>query len=330
MLENIISLNTEQTADLAHRHRWTSTMLHGYGMKCRLHDSRSAACKIRQRQLGEFLVLDLDMAHQAVSPTLQENACWNGEHLFLKMIKRGSVSIEQNGSTRTFGQQSVLAVDPLHAYAEYFGERSSVTVLRLPKQALRDRGLPYSFHDVHFGDLSSPDVLAVRDFVLLLALQRGAISSELGKRMSDLCLDLLDVIFNEGSKSGPRRTSAITLVLRAKQVIRRFARNPDLDMSWIAREMNISPNYLTRAFRTTGQTPMRYLMSLRLELASQMLTETNRQVKEIAFGCGFVSTSHFCHVFKREFGMSPLDFASQRPAVSPNETGGLQPQSEDR
>jgi AraC-like DNA-binding protein len=322
MFENIISLSKKQTTDPARRHRWTSTMLHRYGMKCRLHDSLSADCSIQERPLGDFLILELDMGHQAVAPTLREDACWSGDHLFLKMVKRGSISIEQNGNTRTFGEQSVLAVDPLHAYAEYFGEQSSVTVLRLPKQALRDRGLPYSFHDVHVGDARSPDLMAVRDFVLSLARQHGAISSDLGKRMSDLCLDFMDVVFNEGSKSGRRRTSATTLVLRAKQVIRRLARNPNLDMSWIARELNVSPNYLTRAFRTTGQTPMRYLMSLRLDLASQMLTEMNRQVKEIAFTCGFVSTSHFCTVFKREFGMSPLEFAlAQQPAVSPDGKG---------
>jgi AraC-like DNA-binding protein len=287
-------------------------MLHNYGMKCRLHDSRSADCRIRERQLGSFLILDTEMAHQAVSPILRENACWNGDHLFLKVIERGSISIEQNGSTQTFSQRSVLAVDPLYAYAEHFDEPSSVTVLRLPKQALRDRGLPYSFRDVHTGDSSSPDIQAVCDFLLLLARQDGAISDSLSRLMSDQCLDFMDIVFNEGSKSGRKRTSATTLVLRAKQVMRRLARNPDLDVSSIARELNVSPNYLTRAFRASSQTPMRYLMSLRLDLASKLLTERNLQVKEVAFSCGFVSTSHFCNVFKREFGMSPLEFASTR------------------
>ncbi len=288
-------------------------------MKCRLPDSRLADCRIQQWHLGEVLVLDLEMADQAVSPVLQESACWNGDHLFVKVVRRGTIAIEQNGSTRTFGQRSVLTVDPLYAYAEHFGEQSSVTVLRLPKQALRDRGMPYSFRDVHAGDSSSPDVLAICDFFLLLAQHCGSMSDGVGRRMSDQCVDSLDVVFNEGSKSGRKRSSATTLALRAKQVIRRLARNPDLDVSRIARELNVSPNYLTRAFRTIGETPMRYLMSLRLDLASRLLTERSLQVKEIAFSCGFVSTSHFCNVFKREFGMSPLEFASTRqPARSAN------------
>jgi AraC-like DNA-binding protein len=318
--EHITSLRGDLRTDPVHRHVWTSTLLHRYGMRSRLRDCHSADCNIWESQLGDFQILDIDIVQQAVSPVLKEDACWNGDHLFLKIITRGSISIEQNGSTRTFSQQNVLAVDPLHAYDERFGEQSSLTVMRLPKQALRDRGLPHSFYDVHAGDSSSPDVLAVCESILLRARQSGAISNELGRRMADHCLDLLDVVFKEGSKSGHRRTSATILVLRAKQVIKRLAPNPDLDVSWIARELNVSPNYLTRAFRTTGETPMRYLMSLRLDFASQLLSEANLRVKEIAFRCGFVSSSHFCSVFKRKFEMSPMEFALiKQAAASPDQ-----------
>jgi AraC-like DNA-binding protein len=320
VFEHITSLRGDQRINPAKRHEWTSTFLHRYGMRTQLRDCHSADCEVYESQLGEFLILDVDIVHQAVSPVLKENACWNGDHLFLKVITRGAISIEQNGNTRPFGPQSVLVVDPLHTYYEHFGEQSSFTVLRIPKQALRDRGLPYNFRDVHAGDLSSPDVVIVSECLLLIARQCRAISNELGKRMTEQCLDLLDVVFKEGSKSGRRRTSATTLVLRAKQVIKRLARNPDLDVSWVARELNVSPNYLTRAFRTTGETPMRYLMSLRLEFASQLLREGDHRVKEVAFSCGFVNTSHFCSVFKREFGMSPLEFALATQAdTSPDE-----------
>jgi AraC-like DNA-binding protein len=312
----ITSLSGDQRIDPVHKNRWTSTLLNRYGMRSNLHDSRSADCQVRDGQLGELLILDVNMAHQLVSPVLKEDACWNGDHLFLKVVTRGSILIEQNGSSRTFGQRAVLAVDPLHGYSEIFGEQSSFTVLRIPKVALRDRGMPHTFRDVHVGDASSPDVRAVCDFILLLARQHGAISNDLGRRMTDQCLDVLDVVFAEEAKSGRRRTNAITLVLRAKQVIGRLARNPDLDVSWMARELNVSPNYLTRVFRTSGQTPMRYLMSLRLDLASKLLVEGNLRVKEIAFSCGFVSSSHFCSVFRQEFGMSPLEFASIKRSES--------------
>jgi AraC-like DNA-binding protein len=57
---------------------------------------------------------------------------------------------------------------------------------------------------------------------------------------------------------------------------------------------------------------MRYLTSVRLGLATRLLVEPNAKVKEVAFQSGFASSSHFCSVFKREFDMSPLEFASTR------------------
>lgn len=320
MPDGTTRLSGHEALDPVRRHWWTSTLSARYGMDSDLRESRSMDCKIQDRQFGGLLIIDVEMSHQTVSPTLKENASWNGDHLFLKLITHGSISIEQNGNTREFGERSVLLVDPLHPFRECFGERSSFTVLRLPKMALRDRGMPYSFHNLHAGDSSSPDVLAVCDFILLLARQRNLVSSELAERMTDQCFELLDVIAKPASKSGHRRTSATSLVLRAKQVIRQLARDPDLDVSRIARELSVSSNYVSRAFRMCGETPMRYLMSHRLELASRLLLQRHLQVKEVASNCGFVNSSHFCSVFKREFQMSPLDFASTRQLMADSHT----------
>jgi AraC-like DNA-binding protein len=280
-------------------------------MKCQLPESPATGCKITGGQLGDLSISDIDMAHQILSPATRGDVRWNGDDVFLKVVRQGSISIEQDGITRTFGARSVIAVDTLHGYALQLGEQSIVTVLRLPKQALRDRGLRHSFPDVHTGDPDSPDVQAVSDFVLCVAEHWGTVSRELGRRMSDQCLDFMDVMFNEGAKSGRKRTSAATLVLRAKRMIRRLARNPDLDIAMLAQGLNVSANYLTRAFKmASDETPMRYLMMVRFELASKLLVEGHMRVKEVAFHCGFNSSSHFCAAFKRTHGMSPLELAS--------------------
>ena len=309
MLKNIHSLNTREFNDPTRRHSWTSMMLKSYGMICKLGTSGPGDGFVEDCALGSLLSLDIKMTNQRVSPTLRDNACWNGDHLFLKVVKQGSISIEQNRGTRTFGPDSLVIVDPLYPYAETFDISTSVAILRMSKEAMRIRGLPYSFHEVMGRDLSSPDVLVVRDFVLFLVAKSSSISQDVADRMSQHCMDLMDIVLNDGAKSGRNRTSASALVLRAKQVITRLARNPDLDVGWIARELSVSPNYLTRAFRSTGQTPMRYLMAVRLQLAKNLLLAQNPKVKEISFRCGFSSSSYFCAAFKREFGISPLEFA---------------------
>jgi AraC-like DNA-binding protein len=309
MSKIIHSLSPQEFGNPARRHAWTSMMLKSYGMVCRLGTSGPGDGFVENCALGSLLSIDIKMANQRVSPTLRDSACWNGDHLFLKVIRHGSISIEQNGNTRTFGTESLLITDPLHSYSEIFNASTSVAILRISKESLKIRGLPSSFHDVLGRDLSSPDVMAVRDFALFLVERSGSIGRDVAGRMSQHCMDLMDIVLNDGTKSGRNRTGASALVLRAKQVITRLARNPNLDVGWIARELSVSPNYLTRAFRATGQTPMRYLMSVRLQLARKLLAERNPKVKEISFQCGFSSSSHFCTAFKREFGASPLEFA---------------------
>jgi len=292
-------------------------MLNCYGMTCKLGTSGLGEGLVEESALGMLLALDIKMTNQRISPTLRDGACWNGDHLFLKVVKHGSLAIEQHGRTRIFGPDSLLITDPIHPYLATFDLTTSLILLRISREALRIRGLPNSFPEIFGGDASCPDVAAVRDFILFLVRKSDSISRELGLRMSQHCMDLMDIVLHEGAGSRRKRTGASALAFRAKQVIVRLARNPDVDVAWIARELNVSANYLTRAFKTTGQTPMRYLMSVRLQLAEKLLIARNGRVKEIAFQCGFSSSSHFCSVFKREFGVSPLEFAlSRRPDAS--------------
>lgn len=54
---------------------------------------------------------------------------------------------------------------------------------------------------------------------------------------------------------------------------------------------------------------MKYLNDIRLEKASQQLTQaTEKNITEIAFDCGFSSNQYFTRVFKERYGMSPLRF----------------------
>jgi len=313
MSKKIYNLSASEFGDPACRRLWTTMMLNTYGMDCQFGTSGHADSIVEESALGSLLALDIQMTNQRVSPVLHDSACWNGEHLFLNVVKNGSISIVQNGSMRTFGPNSLVLMDPLHPYAATF-DKTAFGVLRISREDLKVRGLPYSFRDVLGCDMSSPDISAVRDFVLFLVQESSSMSSALGIRLSHHCMDLMDVILSEGPRSGRRRTGASALVLRARQVIMRLARNPDLDVAWIARELNVSSNYLTRAFKTTGQTPIRYLTSVRMQLAEKLLVEKNIKIKEVAFECGFASSSHFCSTFRREFGATPLEFAFSKRA----------------
>jgi AraC family transcriptional regulator, dual regulator of chb operon len=62
----------------------------------------------------------------------------------------------------------------------------------------------------------------------------------------------------------------------------------------------------------TGKTPAEWITEFRLEYAAEQMTYSNRSILEIALDCGFNSLSHFCFVFKRQWGLPPLQYRKAR------------------
>ena len=57
--------------------------------------------------------------------------------------------------------------------------------------------------------------------------------------------------------------------------------------------------------RYLGVTPTQFLNDLRLAHAHYLLSTTNKSVTEVSLLCGFESISHFNHLFKKRYGVSP-------------------------
>ncbi|MBQ8431676.1 MAG: helix-turn-helix domain-containing protein [Clostridia bacterium] len=85
--------------------------------------------------------------------------------------------------------------------------------------------------------------------------------------------------------------------------------NREIELSELARLSNMSPNYFCRYFRRlTGQTPIDYLITYRLESSCYALRTTDLTVTDIAFGCGFNDVSHYVKMFRKMYGMTPKSY----------------------
>jgi AraC-like DNA-binding protein len=81
----------------------------------------------------------------------------------------------------------------------------------------------------------------------------------------------------------------------------------------IAEECRIDGAYLCRLFkRFDCQSPYKYLIRLKMNVAAQRLQSPNTSVKEVAFELGFSDPFHFSRAFKRIFGMPPSTFKNLR------------------
>ncbi len=83
----------------------------------------------------------------------------------------------------------------------------------------------------------------------------------------------------------------------------------DVDLNAIAAHASLSPYYFTRQFTAmVGMPPYRYLISLRIARAADLLRGSDLSVTQILHRVGFHSPSHFTTTFRRHMGMSPTDY----------------------
>ncbi len=80
----------------------------------------------------------------------------------------------------------------------------------------------------------------------------------------------------------------------------------DLTLRDLSEVACVTPEHLSRLFsRYLGNTPIRYLWSVRVQQSLLRLRHTGLSVEEIAYQCGFKSAAHFSKKFKSLRGQTP-------------------------
>ena len=83
--------------------------------------------------------------------------------------------------------------------------------------------------------------------------------------------------------------------------------NKPVTLEFLADMVHLDKSYLVRLFRSTyGKTPIRMLIQLRMEHASDLVTGTDMPIADIAAACGYPSASYFTAEYKKHFGTTPL------------------------
>ena len=86
----------------------------------------------------------------------------------------------------------------------------------------------------------------------------------------------------------------------------------DLHLSALAKELTISPGYLSALFKEeTQQTVTEYVTARRMELGKHLLTTTPMQVQTVAQYCGIPDVNYFSKLYKKHFGITPRESREQ-------------------
>jgi len=91
----------------------------------------------------------------------------------------------------------------------------------------------------------------------------------------------------------------------------------------MAKALFVNGSYLTRAFkRDTGMTPLSYHHLLRCARAKELLAHSTLTVSQVGEAVGYVSSSHFAHVFRKLEGCTPSEFQKgHRPEAAERTEG---------
>lgn len=83
----------------------------------------------------------------------------------------------------------------------------------------------------------------------------------------------------------------------------------------------VNGSYLLRVFkRHTGMTPLSYHHQVRCRKAKELLVQTNMSISEIGEAAGFVSSSHFSHIFRKTEGCTPSEYRMMNKPADREET----------
>ena len=87
----------------------------------------------------------------------------------------------------------------------------------------------------------------------------------------------------------------------------------DIDLKEIAEVAHMAPASVCRFFKSsTGLTIFEYLNKIKINYSCQLLLNTDLNILDISYDCGFNNLSHFNKQFKKFIGATPTEFRRYR------------------
>jgi AraC family transcriptional regulator len=125
----------------------------------------------------------------------------------------------------------------------------------------------------------------------------------------DTAARMAERILMESRFAEPMANSGTVDARRMLEIARWIDRDPGADhnVEALSRAAGLSKFHFIRSFRkAVGIPPYAFVTRARLREASKAIALTEQRIIDIAMNCGFSDLSTFNHLFKNEFGKSPL------------------------
>ncbi|MBO9616871.1 MAG: response regulator [Dyadobacter sp.] len=118
------------------------------------------------------------------------------------------------------------------------------------------------------------------------------------------------------SKPEPEIVSANEKLLKniLAYIDENLTNSTDLNVEKMSRQLGMSRGTLyNKLLEITGQTPIEFIKTIKLEKAALLLEKSDLNVSQISYATGFASPSYFTKSFKAKFGMLPSEYLHAKP-----------------
>ena len=122
--------------------------------------------------------------------------------------------------------------------------------------------------------------------------------------------------YSKGILSGKRSRKKLSdleeqFLNRVIEVVNNHLDQEDFSIEAFDQELGMGRVQIFRKLKAlTGKSPSRYIRTVRLTRARQMIEDKSGNISEIAYSVGFASPAYFSMCFKEEFGLLPSDLTN--------------------
>jgi AraC family transcriptional regulator len=87
----------------------------------------------------------------------------------------------------------------------------------------------------------------------------------------------------------------------------------------LAKQVGMQPNRFAATYsEQTGQSPHQFVLTLRIENATELLRDSNLSLADVALGCGFANQQHLTNAMRRYRGITPSRYRAEQRSEHPS------------
>lgn len=109
-----------------------------------------------------------------------------------------------------------------------------------------------------------------------------------------------------------RNSTSRRMVTEAKKIVRNKYMESEISLDTVCSELGVSNSYFSSVFKKeTGKAFISYLTDYRMDIAEDLILNTNEKSYTIAEKVGYQDANYFSYVFKKRFGASPSKYRAE-------------------